>query len=62
MTHTDYPFYCIEKVDQIELVRFLIDQLGHSYAWGIYFDCINLQFLEHKMHVFSIMVNKGFRI
>jgi len=61
-TLKDYPFYCVGKVDGIEAVRFLADHLGHSYAWGLYFDCLNLEFFEHKMHVFPIIIDKGFRI
>ncbi len=62
-TLKDYPFYCVGKVDKVEMVRFLLDnQLNYSYVWGVYFDCLNLEFFEHKMHVFTAIINKGFRI
>lgn len=61
-----YPFYCIDEVDTREAAKFMRDHLQVVYGWTIDEQirggCLSHSFFESKMHVFTIITNKGFRI
>jgi len=64
---TKYPFYCIGEIDKARAARFIHSQLGVKYAWTIDKekwggDYLSPSFFTTKMHVFTIIINKGFII
>jgi len=58
-----YPFYCIEKeVHCSKIINELAEDDVWLYVWSMINDDISIYFLKEKMHVFPILVNKGFKI
>ena len=65
--NTKYPFYCIGEIDKAKAASFIHLQLKVKYAWAIDTekwggDYLSPSFFESKMHVFTIIINKGFLI
>lgn len=64
----NYPFYCIDKVAPIDIIRFLNTQGGYGpnrengYGWHTYFVNPSYFFLEYKSHMFNVIINRGFKI
>jgi len=57
-----YPFYCIDVLNIIDVIRFFNNQPDVVYGAAILFRGINLYFFKYKMHVFSAIIEKGFRM
>ncbi len=67
MNIINYPFYCIDNIDTIEASLYMRNHLHVHYGWTIrYLDRNDTRlsriFFKSKMHVFSVIVNGGFRI
>ena len=73
MAIVEYPFYCVDKLDTIRAFDFLVkhpfdNMVGISYEWVVNYigssfgAAFSYYFFARKMHVFPIIINKGFRI
>ncbi len=66
MSIINYPFYCIGRIDTIEAATFIRDQVKVAYGWTLnrenHGNSLSPAFFATKMHVFTIIVNKGFEI
>lgn len=63
VTFKNSSFYCRDKIYKKEVLRFSNrEKQEYAYMWSDYYGYLSVYFLEYKMHVFSIIINKGFRI
>jgi len=59
----NYPFYCIEKkVYCTSIINVLTEDNVWLYVWSMIHGTLSIYFLKEKMHVFPILINRGFNI
>lgn len=58
-----YPFYCIEKeIYCTKIVNELSEDNVWLHVWAMINNTISINFFKEKMHVFPILINRGFKI